>query len=108
MKKISLFLLVFFIAVGMSYATEHKIKSEQMIKGTLEKIDVEGKSITVMPEKKAEAKEFTLSENANVWTKGKAVTAADLKPGEKITVYVDTATNMATKVYVEPTKMKSK
>jgi Cu/Ag efflux protein CusF len=109
MKNIPTLLLVFLFAAGVTFATDHKAaKPEQLIKGTLEKVDVDGKNITVKPEKATETKEISLSDNAVFWTKGKGLKATDLKPGEKITVYLDSATNMATKVYVESNKMPSK
>jgi Cu/Ag efflux protein CusF len=110
MKKIPLLLLVLLFASGMSFASTHKTsgKSEQLIRGTLEKVDPDAKNITVMPEKASQSKEIALSENATFWTKGKGLKASDLKPGEKVTVYLDTSSNTATKVYVEPTKMSSK
>src|SRR5262245_33530219 len=110
MKKIPLLMLILLFVSGMTFASSHKTNSkpEQLIRGTLEKVDPDAKNITVKPEKATEDKEIALSDNATFWTKGKGLKVANLKPGYKITVYFDTSSNMATKVYVEPTKMSSK
>jgi Cu/Ag efflux protein CusF len=108
MKKISLLFLVFLFAAGMTFATEHKTsKSEQIIKGTLEKIDLQGKTITLKQEKQTQSRDINYSDNATFWTKGKAMKADQLQPGEKVTVYLDSTSNLAMKIYVDTTHMSS-
>jgi uncharacterized FAD-dependent dehydrogenase len=106
MKKISVLLLVFLCAAGLTFASGSKTPKEQAFKGTIEKFDATAKTLTLKPDK-GDAKDFTFADTTTFWTKGKAVKVDDVKVGEKATVYVDPTTNAVKKVYVEPMKMAS-
>jgi hypothetical protein len=51
--------------------------------------------------------EFSFSEDIYVWTKGKALHLEDLKVGDQVTVYYDTGTSHAEKIFVRPKKESS-
>jgi hypothetical protein len=109
MKKISILLLVFLCAAGLTFASGTKTPKppkEQAYKGTIEKFDATAKTLSLKPDK-GDAKDYTFADTTTFWTKGKAVKVDDVKVGEKATVYVDPTTNAVKKVYVEPMKVAS-
>ena len=104
MKKVSILLLVFLCAAGLTFASGTKAPKEQSFKGTIEKFDASAKTLSLKPSK-GDAKDFTFADTTTFWTKGKAVKVDDVKVGDKATIYADPASNVAKKVYVEPMKV---
>jgi Cu/Ag efflux protein CusF len=107
LNKSCFLLILFFFAIAITHAGEKETKSKQLIKGTIEKIDPSAKKLTVKREKKADLMEFSFSEDIYVWTKGKALHLEDLKVGDEVTVYYDTGTSHAEKIFVRPKKESS-
>lgn len=97
--KIGYLLILFLLATAIAtWSAEPKQK--QVVRGTIEKIDPSAKKLTIKKEKKADLMEFVFAEDIYVWTQGKRLTLSDLKVGEVVSVYYDTATNQANKIFV--------
>jgi Cu/Ag efflux protein CusF len=99
-QKIGLVLILFY-AIAHIVSASDATKPKQVVWGTIEKIDLTSKKLTLKPEKKGDLLDFTFQDSVYVWTKGKTYKLEDLKPGDQVSVYYDSASNLVTKVFVK-------
>lgn len=102
-NKIGYLLILFLLATAVAPLSSES-KQKQVVRGTIEKIDPSAKKLMIKKEKKADLMEFVFTEDIYVWTQGKTLTLGDLKVGEVVSVYYDTATNQAQKIFVKTKK----
>lgn len=120
MKKLALFALLGLFVASFAFAqsqqppqqqqpgsypeqqpsASEKQMSDTPIMGTVEKVDLTGKSITVKIDKTGETRVFTFDDKTKWDAKEKMFKADNLKVGDQVTITSDSA-NLASKIKVK-------
>lgn len=80
--------------------SESKTMSHAPVMGTVDTVDLMGKSFTVKIDKTGETKTFTFNDKTKWDAKEKSFKADNLKAGDQVTITAD-STNLATKIKVK-------
>jgi preprotein translocase subunit YajC len=119
MKKLALFALVGLFVASFAFAQSQQPPQQQQpsgypeqpsasekqmsnapIMGTVDKVDLTGKSITVKIDKTGETRTFTFDDKTKWDAKEKTFKADSLKVGDQVTITSD-STNLASKIKVK-------
>lgn len=104
MLKLGQVLIIFFLAGVLAFAGENNSsETKKMMKGVIEKIDLDTKKLTLKENNKNEPTEFSFKDDLFVWTKGGPLKLQELKAGNQVSVYCDSATHVAAKIFVKST-----
>ena len=100
-RTISLIAFLVCFAISFVYAADQKsgaaAAQSSKITGSIEKVDLTAKTITIRPDGSKQVQEIAFSDSTEFHKDNGTVKASDLKKGDRVTIDVD-STNMITRL----------